>query len=292
MENSYFDSEKNYRISSRPISDIKADARENLLGKYGYIIGATLVIAAVVALISSIFSGTLFAQTSILSQVIRYIAMLLVSMLSFLFEAGIYSMHLKSARHQQFEFKEFLFALKNEPNRFLISGLIMALISFICEIPMSILVTYASLYLLKTFQSFGLQIPDFGELPGTQAMTIAVICVIISLIVYIWLILGFSFVSFLLIDRPDMGAKDAFRTSWTYMKGNKRRLFLLFLSFVGLLIIGCISLIGFLWVVPYMRQALTIFYQDVIGEDTTCYYGNNENASYQDSSQYYPRNHY
>lgn len=292
MKNSYFDSEKAYRISSRPIGDIKADARENLLGKYGHIIGATLIILLVTWLIISVFSGSFSTQTAMVSQIIRYIAMILVSMLAFLFEAGIYSMHLKSARNQSFEFKEFLFALKNEPNRFLIAGLILALISFICGIPGNILTTYQSLYLLKVFQSFGIKLPDLGTLPTTQTLLLVIICTIIACIVYIWLILGFSLIPFLLIERPDMNVKDTFRTSWTYMRGNKRRLFLLYLSFIGLLIVGCISIIGLLWIMPYMQQSLTVFYQDIIGEDTAIYFNSHDNSSYQDNCQSDPRNYY
>lgn len=267
MENSYFNSEKTYRISSRPIGDIKADARENLLGKYGNIIGASLLILLVAGLILSAFSGPLFSQTTMTSLIIRYVAMLLVSMLAFLFQAGIYSMHLRSARHQPFDFKEFLFALKHEPNRFLIAGLILALISFICGIPLNILSSYQSLYLLKTFQSFGLNLPELGTLPATQTLVLVLLLTLICLIIYIWLMLGFALVPLLLIDRSELNAIAAFRTSWTYMRGNKRRLFLLYLSFIGLLIVGCISLIGLLWVTPYMHQSLTVFYHDVIGEE-------------------------
>ncbi|MEI3339838.1 MAG: DUF975 family protein [Eubacterium sp.] len=53
--------------------------------------------------------------------------------------------------------------------------------------------------------------------------------------------------------------------SMQHMKGNKGRLFRLWISFIGWALLGLLTLgIGFLWIEPYVNQSLTQFYQDLV----------------------------
>ena len=62
-------------------------------------------------------------------------------------------------------------------------------------------------------------------------------------------------------------AADHLKISRQIMKGNKGRLFYIYLSFIGLQILCLLSLgIRSLWVYPYQSQTLVIFYLDVVGE--------------------------
>ena len=59
----------------------------------------------------------------------------------------------------------------------------------------------------------------------------------------------------------------AFRECRLLMKGNRGRLFYLFLSFIGWSLLSLCSLgIAALWVRPYMNQTFVIFYLDCTGE--------------------------
>lgn len=72
---------------------------------------------------------------------------------------------------------------------------------------------------------------------------------------------------YLLLDHPQMKARESLKISRQIMKGSKGRLFYIYLSFIGLQILCLLSLgIGSLWVYPYQSQTLVIFYLDVVGE--------------------------
>lgn len=62
------------------------------------------------------------------------------------------------------------------------------------------------------------------------------------------------------LDHPQMKARESLKISRQIMKGNKGRLFYIYLSFIGLQILCLLSLgIGSLWVYPYQSQTLVIF---------------------------------
>ena len=53
------------------------------------------------------------------------------------------------------------------------------------------------------------------------------------------------------------------------MKGNKRRLFCLRLSFIGWIFLSVFTLgIAMIWIAPYMQAAETAFYDEISGRAT------------------------
>ena len=80
------------------------------------------------------------------------------------------------------------------------------------------------------------------------------------------ILLSFRFVlcPFLLADYPHFTPAQVLGHSKTLMKGNKRRLFCLYCSFLGWLLLGVVTLgIGFLWVLPYLHTAEAGFYDEI-----------------------------
>jgi uncharacterized membrane protein len=78
--------------------------------------------------------------------------------------------------------------------------------------------------------------------------------------------LSYSMSFFILRDNPGMGALEAITTSRKMMDGYKGKLFSLYLSFIGWILLSVITLgIALLWIVPYMFQALANFYEDIKG---------------------------
>lgn len=76
--------------------------------------------------------------------------------------------------------------------------------------------------------------------------------------------LRYSQAYFILRDNPEIGAMEALRRSKVMMQGQKWRLFVLILSFIGwsLLCIPTMG-IGYLWLCPYVLATLAHFYEDV-----------------------------
>jgi uncharacterized membrane protein len=74
----------------------------------------------------------------------------------------------------------------------------------------------------------------------------------------------YSMAYFILNDNIEMTAKEALKASKEMMKGYKWKLFSLYLSFTGWILLSILTLgIGFLWVGPYMYAATASFYENL-----------------------------
>lgn len=74
----------------------------------------------------------------------------------------------------------------------------------------------------------------------------------------------YTAINYILAENPDIKSKDAFKMARQMMQGNKRRLFLLQLSFMGWILLGMMAFFaGIFFVMPYIEAAVTQFYLDV-----------------------------
>lgn len=75
---------------------------------------------------------------------------------------------------------------------------------------------------------------------------------------------SYSMAYFISLDHPEMSSNDCITESRRMMDGQKMRLFLLDLSFLGWYIVGALCLgIGTLWVDAYHRMARANFYEEL-----------------------------
>ena len=75
--------------------------------------------------------------------------------------------------------------------------------------------------------------------------------------------LAYSQARFILAENKGIGAREALRQSKEMMRGYKTEYFVLSLSFLGWILLSCITLgIAFVWVAPYMQQTIVNFYND------------------------------
>lgn len=75
---------------------------------------------------------------------------------------------------------------------------------------------------------------------------------------------SYAMTPFLLKDRPELKYNKAIEESMRMMQGNKMKLFLLDLSFIGWILLCIVTLgIGILWVTPYMQTSRTAFYEEL-----------------------------
>ena len=72
---------------------------------------------------------------------------------------------------------------------------------------------------------------------------------------------AYSMAYFVKVDHPEYGWNQCIKASIALMKGNKWRLFVLDLSFIGWYLVGSLCLgLGTLWVTPYHQAARAQFY--------------------------------
>jgi uncharacterized membrane protein len=76
--------------------------------------------------------------------------------------------------------------------------------------------------------------------------------------------LSYSMSFFILRDNPDIGASAAIKASRKMMNGHKGKLFGLYISFIGWILLSMVTFgIAMLWVTPYMTLTLANFYEDL-----------------------------
>jgi uncharacterized membrane protein len=77
--------------------------------------------------------------------------------------------------------------------------------------------------------------------------------------------LSYALTFFLMADRPELKGMEALKESERLMKGNRWKLFCLFLRFIGWFLVGALTMgIGYLWVMPYLQTTAARFYDDVL----------------------------
>lgn len=77
---------------------------------------------------------------------------------------------------------------------------------------------------------------------------------------------SYAMTPYILAENPGIGADEAICKSMKMMDGQKMDLFLLDLSFLGWLVLACLTCgVGLLWLMPYMNSARAAFYLDLNG---------------------------
>ena len=78
---------------------------------------------------------------------------------------------------------------------------------------------------------------------------------------------AYSMSIFIANDNPELSSMDAIKKSRELMNGHKWELFVLDLSFIGWILLACLTGgIGFIFLQPYMDTAHAEFYRELIGE--------------------------
>lgn len=77
----------------------------------------------------------------------------------------------------------------------------------------------------------------------------------------------YAMAPYLMAENTALSASEAINLSKTMMVGNKWRLFCLELSFIGWILLGCLTLgLGIYFVLPYIKAAETAFYLELKGK--------------------------
>lgn len=255
----YIASENNttgeYRIMGKQtFAQLKASARKNLLGHYSTVIAALLITELILFLINMPFSkmireGATYMVPS--RMLFGIVGIFFVSLVGVLLGAGTTHIHLKIGRGQEANLSDLLYPFKNRPDRYIGYGALIFAIFVLTMLPGSICMGIAS------------AMPDTGSLYIVLTI-VAIALMIAGGIVDLIIVLSWALTIFLLLDHSELRVREAMRQSSRLMRGNRWRMFLLYLSFVGWLLLSILSFfIGLLWIMPYLTQTLVSFYFEV-----------------------------
>ena len=232
----------------RSSKELKALAREALLGQYGSLIGAMFLLGMFSVILESVPVTITRNREDTTSLIIQFVITLIISVLVYLLQIGMTVIVLHMTRRQTYGLSDLFYTFRAHPDRFIIVSVIQIGISMILQIP-----AYIFLFLY----------------PGDtiKRVLLYLLLLLAGSIVSFIVLLGFTLANLLLIDNENLGAIDAIRQSWAMMHGNKGRFFYLQISFFGLALLCILTLgIGMLWLYPYMMTTEAFFYLDLTGE--------------------------
>lgn len=226
-------------------SQIRAEARNSLTGKWGKAALLTLVFGVIDYLITFLLN--------LVPMVGGLISLVITPVLAFGFLVSI----IKLKRSEEVGYIDFF---KNGFNQF---GKVWGVIGqTILKMLLPMIAIIISIVLIA--------VGGAGTIVSGESMGfLAILGVILYIVSLIWAIVkGFSYVlaQYILYDNPDMDSKSIVEKSEELMQGHKWAWFWLPITFIGWIILGTLSFgIGFLWIMPYLQVALVIFYEDLAG---------------------------
>lgn len=115
----------------------------------------------------------------------------------------------------------------------------------------------------------GFRVPNFASTIGLGVKKALLILAWSLLFVVPGIVKTFSYsmAEYIMADHPEMTGIEAITASKNLMNGKKGKLFGLYFSFIGWILLSCITCgIGFFWVGPWMSMATTKFYESIKDE--------------------------
>ncbi len=239
--------------------ELKNAAKDKLDGKYGgailIFILSSLISNIVTLLVSSIGDTTLnavyYTEGSAAVYNIIYLLFTVIDVLTAVIcavmNAGITLYFLNMACGMPFSIRDLFYGFQNDSKKSLTVAAAIVLCQVVCLWPSQYLLQ--NLLLTHEFKWFYYAAAAF----------------VIGLCIYIPVALGIALSFYLMLDYPQNSAKETLSLCWRMMRGQRRRLFLLELSFLPLMLLCVLSFgIGFLWLEPYMQMTHTYFFLDLM----------------------------
>ena len=236
-------------------AQLKVLARGQLIGHYGVTIWVFLLIGVINLLVNSVFSG-LLDTSSVFGTILYFIISFLVSVIMGLFTVGENYLYLKLATGQPVTVSDIWYGFQNNRDTALKLLAIYNVFLYVCMIP----------YLLLSQRLL-----DTNDLTTMNMEYFTPFCIafVLGNVLTIYVSLLFSQIFYLVLDFPNYSAMQLMNYGFRLMKGNKRRLFYIELSFLPLILLAFLSLgIGFLWIYPYMCATNANFFLDLIKKES------------------------
>lgn len=238
-------------------AELKANAREHLLGHYGTAIGALMITGLLTSVITLAVSLIVDLST-IPGTIIYYTIMFLVSILTGLFSSGSAYLYLKLICGRPVSVGDLFYGFQLCPDKAIIIQAWITLITYISSLP-QIILNYMMLANVNHLDKI------------MNLMLPYALSMIFSGVVSVMLGLFYAQTYFLLHDFPQYTAKELLQKSRRLMVHHKGRLFYLYVSFLPLMLLGFLSFgLALLWVVPYMAATEAEFFLDLIRHNTNC----------------------
>lgn len=231
----------------RSCAELKASAKEHMFGHYGTAIGAYLLVTFGTGIFTLMVLSMTGDTSTVIGTCIYIIVSFAIAVIRGLFSSGIAYFYLKIACDQHVVTGDIFYGFYFNPDKALRIQVFLSLITYVGSIP-----EFIAIYRLPAH-------------PEPMDYLPYLLCSALTTLVSFILNLFYAQSFFLLHDFPQYTATELLSTSRSLMRGHKRKLFYIQISFFPLFLLATLSCgIAMLWIVPYMNATLTEFYLDLI----------------------------
>lgn len=235
------------------LSDIRKSARESLTGKWGKGVLITLIFMAfelVLGYISSLIEDIAF---------LGFIFNIATAVISIPISFGIIISFMKLKRGEEVQCYEFFtLGFSNFARSWKITGNM--LLKMWLPILLYVLATFALVFSI----TFGIVASAMAK-SSIFVIIASIVGIALFIVAFIYLFitaLSYNLSYMIAVDNETMEGKEVVEESKKLMAGNRGKLVLLQLSFIGWAILSIFTLyIGLLWLIPYMQVAIICFYE-------------------------------
>jgi len=270
----------NEDIRIKTIEELKRGAKEKLKGKWGIAILLTVLATLITNAFSvsgeisnfiDIFSKGLDSLNTSIEQISEgtlavtimvRLGMIINLLIGGSISYGISKFFLNLTRREKLKVETLFSGFKYFGKNFLIQ-LIVGIFSFLWAlavwIPAIILISIVLISQLDILS----QPSIIGEFMVGFIVIIVITTIICSIISYL-LIARYAMTYYISVDNPDFAVMECISASKEMMEGNKVKLLILQLSFIGWHILSILTLfIGYLWLIPYINTSVAEFYNNL-----------------------------
>lgn len=277
------------------IRQLKKQALNSLKGKWGAAVLGTLIFTIVMLFptglnytisfnenfdtFSQLASGealinvqaTTQVDKSVLASILPFLIFAYSLLLTGAFTYGIVNLFLNLIRNSNGQVEDVFAGFRNYGRTFVINLLLtifkflwslLWIIPYVIVIAIVVVVMFSGNMLSNSVVA--------SEIISSNIVGGIIIILVLTLILSITLTIflnRYALAYYIAHDDDDISASDALKKSIELMKGNKIRLFLLQLSFIGWFILGAlIFIIPLLWVTSYLNATTAVFYENIIKE--------------------------
>lgn len=236
--------------SSNISAEVKAQARRALTGHYGTVIAANLLYLIISFMIAE-FGFSFIAGSGIVYLVLSFLFNGIAAAISGIFTLGLYFIYANLLFDQPASVQDLFHAFRENPQKAMAIAAVFYLADYVCLFPSTVYlgVTHTLAYRQLLFYLLLIAL-------GNLAM--------------FFFQLYFLFTYFLLLDYPSMTIKELFHRSIQLMRGRKRTLFYIEVSFIPLYLIGFLTFgVGCLYVMAYQFETVTAFYRYCVCDSGT-----------------------
>lgn len=232
---------------------LKDNAKEKLTGSYGLLIGCHLTVSCISLMVSFLLSGFLISPAdTVFSLLLTNGLSLLAATFIGVFQAGIALIYLKLASgNGAVSFSDIFYGYRQHLQTALGISFISALISLFPSLVSDIF------YQLHATNG----VKEYWWIALFSQPLLQLVCLIISLFLFPCY--------YLMLDFPGKSTTEILKLSVQVMKGHKGRLLFITLSFLPLKLLGTISLIGGLWVTPYVNMTYALLFFEIMKNENT-----------------------